>query len=237
MIEAIYCLRIAIRSLVRTPVVSLLAIAAIAIGIGANTAVFSIINEVMFRMPPCDHAEQVRIIGIRNLKWDVFNYFEDTFCHDYVDRFESLELTGMATPVWATLTGYQDPLRFVGLRVTEGFFPTMGVHPAHGRLFSGADYDPAPASVMVLGYRFWKEKMGGDLSVLGNTFQVNGQIRTVIGILPKGFFFMGIDPGIAVPSVLRDRTASGLGGDGITGFDTRQGRKDSSPGIAGTWNS
>ena len=187
-------LRLAIRSLTRTPAVTLVAVASIALGIGATTAVFSLLDQVTLRTLPVARAgELVQLSakdtesyggGIGNgseLSWPVFVELRD--CGAGVDS-----LFGR---VWSSLhVGHAGRTeRVTGELVSGTYFPALGLTPAAGRLLTAADdRTPGGHPVAVLGHEYWQQRFGGRADIVGQAITVNGHPLTVVGVAPRGFF-------------------------------------------------
>ena len=181
-------LRFALRTLVKSPGFTAVAIATLAIAIGVNTAIFSLVNSLMLRPTvPYKPAEVVNIFTARkeaNRDYRQFSHAE----------FTALRATNPVFRDVAALTfslvgvGRDEAMRrsFVFF-VSENFFPLLGVRPAAGRFFTAAESQPnANSPVVVAGYSLW-QRMGGRPDFLGSTIQVNGQSFTIIGVTPRGF--------------------------------------------------
>src|SRR6185437_12301851 len=191
--------RYALRQFRLSPVFTLTAVLTLALGIGGTTAIFSLIDSVMLRsLPVADPGSPYRI-GYSNDccvqggpqdKWGMFTF-------PFSERLKA------STPEFEELTAFQaSPIQFSvrranvdragrsmrGEYVTGNYFSTLGIRSFAGRLFSEADDRAAAAPVAVLSYRAWKGTYGGDPSVLGSTFTVQGYPFTIIGITPPGFF-------------------------------------------------
>jgi putative ABC transport system permease protein len=184
-------LRFALRGLMKRPVFSLVVITTIALGIGVNAGIFSVLYDVVLEPLPYDEPDELVMVWEHNLPRDnrtntvaPANFF---VWRDDTDVFSDL-----AAVTWfsQSLTGTDEPERLGALAVNANFFPMLGVRPHRGRFFSPDEDDAAStARPVVLGYAFWQRRYGGDEDVLGRTIQLNGTDRTIVGILPPGFSF------------------------------------------------
>ena len=178
-------LRHALRALGRTPGFTLIAVATFALGIGVNTAVFSVFNGVLLRPLPYPEPDRITMVWMDNrreqIKEDITSY------PNYVDwREQSASYSAMAayTPAAFNLTGADQPERLVGAQVTANFFAVMGVAPLVGRVFTGDHEKPGQDAVIVLSHGLWQRKFGGSAAVLGATITLNGRPHEVIGVMP-----------------------------------------------------
>ncbi len=183
-------LRHAFRSLLKSPGYTALAVGALALGIGANTVLFSAIDTLFLRPLPYAHPDElVRVWGSfpergleqANVSWPRYQALRDG-----QQNFSSLAahaFTGF------TLTGRGDPERVAAMRVTANFFPTLGVQPELGRSFTTAEDRPGGANVVLLSHGFWERQFGGDPHVVGQTLTLNGATHTIIGVLPPSLSF------------------------------------------------
>lgn len=181
-------IRDALRSLVRAPAYSLTAIAVLALGIGATSAIFSFVNGVLLR--PLPYAEPDRIVlvfekppgGLRN-GVATANYLD---WRDQNDVFESMAATTAAA---MTLSRAGETARLNTGRVSAGYFEVFGARAALGRTFAAEDEQPGRERVVVLSHRTWRSVFGADPGVLGSTIELDGLPFTVIGVMPGGSAF------------------------------------------------
>lgn len=181
--------RYAARSIRKTPGLALAVIAVLAIGIGANTAIFSVVNAAILKpLPFSDPDELVLLIG--NVQRQRIERRGNSY-PDYLDwRSQAQSFAGMAAIEGApfVLTGVDEPERFTGEFVSAGYFELLGVRPLVGRVFQ-ADEDRSQdgAAVAVIGEDLWKRRFGGDSAVLGRKLTLNARPYTVIGVMPAWF--------------------------------------------------
>jgi predicted permease len=183
-----------LRSLLKTPSILLIAVLSAALGIGATSAIFSVIYGVV--LEPFPYADVDSLMSIKI--WDPGGrgyrtyYSTDQFL-EFADRsaiFDGVIASTISDILW---TGIPEPQRLRGNYITEGTFQVMGVPPLHGRAAEAADFRPDAPPIAVLGYRFWQRQFGGDQGVIGSELFLNGKVRTVIGVMPKRFMWRGAD--------------------------------------------
>ncbi len=182
-------LRTAFRQMRRNPGFFAIALAALALGIGANTAIFSAVEGVLLR--PLPYADPNQLVML----WEDASYVgfpqNNLSAADYVDwRAQNQVFTDVVAIRYANaaFTGDQAPEQALGRRVTPNFFDVIGVQPAVGRPFT-AEEDAARSKVVVLSNAFWQRRFGGDTAVLGRSILMDGEATTVVGVMPRGFFF------------------------------------------------
>src|SRR5215207_8066004 len=159
----------------------------LALGIGVNTAMFSVLNTFLFGSLPYPQSERlVRLwrTSPHSQSWpfSVANFFDQ--------RAQNTVFEGMAAYTYAsrTLTEHgQTAERLVNLAATADFFPLMGVAPAHGRVFKPEEFEPGVDNVIVLSDRFWTRRFGSDPSVIGRKIQLDGKTVEIVGVMPPGF--------------------------------------------------
>ena len=186
--------RFGVRSLIRTPGFSALAVASLALGIMATTAIYSVLHAVVLDPFPYKNVDDLMSVRVANLSQNGsrLGYSIDQFL-DIADRntiFEGVIASTVSDVLW-TSTG--DPQRLRGNIGTFNTFDVMGVPPLLGRTPSAADAQPGAEPVVVLGYRFWQRQFGGDSGVLGQQLRLNDTTRIVIGVMPKRFMWRGAD--------------------------------------------
>lgn len=194
--------RYAFRQLLRQPGFTIIAVVALALGIGANTVLFSAVNTLFLRPLSYPQPEQlVRVWGSfpergldrANVSWPRFSAWRDQ--QQSFTEFSAQSFTGF------TLTGRGDPENLNGVRVTENFFRALGVQPLFGRVFSPDEDKPGGANVAVLTHTFWQKRFGGDQNILGQSVTLNGAAFTVIGVMPPSLKFPFIQTHVFIPRV------------------------------------
>ena len=200
-----------VRRLLQLPVFTSVAVLTLAIGIGANSAIFSVVEGVILKPLPFAHAEQLVVIdhaapglGIKEIGAAPFLYY--TYRED-ARVFQDVALYTTGTQ---SITGIGEPEEVRSLIVTDGLLPLLGVAPALGRAFSKDDDSPKGAETVVLTDGFWRTRFGGDPSALGRRLLVDGRAREIIGVLPASFRFGDQKPAVVLPLRL-DRSAVRLG--------------------------
>jgi putative ABC transport system permease protein len=179
-------LRYAVRRLARAPGFTGVAVLTLALGIGANTAMFSVIRSVL--LAPLPYAEPERVVTL----WNRWKGWEKTWLSepevmDYRRQVKSLEAFAAYTDGAANLTGGTRPERVALGTVTANTFAALGVAPMLGRVFTAEEDRPGHDDVVVLGYGLWRRRFAGDPRILGQAIQLNGRSRVVLGVMPPGF--------------------------------------------------
>ena len=177
-------LRYAARSLRRAPGFAAVAIVTLALGIGANTAMFSVLNTYLFRPLPYPQPEQLVQVFRTSIHSDSWPHSAANFV-DFRERndvfAEMVTFNGMS-PV--LIRDGQPAERLSGMSVSGNFFAALGVPPALGRVFSDEEDQPDADNVIVLSDRVWRNRFGADPSLVGRTLQIDGQSVQVIGVMP-----------------------------------------------------
>ena len=200
--------RYAIRSLARTPGFTAVVVLTLALGICANTAMFSVVNAVLLKpLPYKDPHQLVRVFssfrGSGNLQYPAS---QPEFM-DYKSLSNVFENAAAYTAASLTLTGDGEPQRLRGLNVTRDFFPVLGMVPAAGRLFEGDDGRAGTEPKIIVTDAFWRAKFGADPSLLGRTLPINGIMRRVVAILPPDASFAGAE--VFIPAYINPDSMSG----------------------------
>ena len=180
-------MRYAMRALRRTPAFTAVAVLTLALGIGANTAIFSVVNGVLLR--PLPYREPDRLVRLftayRGHGIDRYSVSQPEFM-DYKSLTQVFENAAAFTGAGLTLTGTGEPERVRGIAATRDLLSVLKVAPLRGRNFEGDDGRGGVAPVVIVSYDFWQNRFGGDPSLLGRQLTLNGVSRRVIGILPPG---------------------------------------------------
>ncbi len=182
-------LRYGARMLLKQPGFTVVAVIALALGIGANTAIFSVVNAILLR--PLNYKDSGRLVQINHnypkldLKASV-SAIGYTHYRDHCDAFEAI---GAATSWPVNLTETGDPERLMGMAITHTFLPMLGIEPARGRVFTPEEDQPGHNRVVVLSDGLWRRRFAGDPNLVGNTIRLNGEHYTVIGVMPPSFQF------------------------------------------------
>jgi putative ABC transport system permease protein len=187
--------RFAARVLWRTPAFTAVAVLTVGLGIGANTAVFSVVNAVLLRPLPFPESERLVLIWATNTKngdqRDVASYpdFEEW-------KASGSSFDGMAafTSRGVTLAGPDQAVLAPALQTTPGFFETLGVLPALGRTFQQSDVTSGEPRVAILSDAVWRRQFGARADVLGEQIRVDEELCTIVGVMPSGFVFDPVEP-------------------------------------------
>src|SRR6185312_10217317 len=176
-------LKLGARAHARRPVFTLIVVATIALGVGANAAIFSVVSGILLRPLPYPHAEQLFSFGHEPPQWltsepDFLDYRRDMRTLDGLSAYTRSE---------ATLTDGETPQRIHLVRSTDGFFHLLGVPAALGRTFQADEHVPRPAQVVVLSDALWRRSFGADPSIVGREIRIDGVSRVVVGIMPARF--------------------------------------------------
>jgi predicted permease len=191
--------RLATRRLLRAPLFTIVTLVTLAVGIGANTAIFSVAYGVLLK--PLPFAEPERLVGVWHsapgmniplLNLGPSNYFT------YRDEGRAFEDIGIFRNESVTVTGGEQPERLQALRVTHRLLPLLRVAPAIGRTFSPGDDEPGAPTRVLLTYGYWQRRYGG-LPVVGRSIVVDGNPLEIVGVLPESFAFPGQRPALLTP--------------------------------------
>src|SRR5580700_11356326 len=208
-------LRYTLRILRKSPGFTTVAVLTLALGIGATTAMFSVVDGVLLK--PLPYPQPGRLVevgldlpGINQFNWplcpaDYFTFREQSRTFQDI----GLYYTGFGAALYsANVTGLGRPEHVPALGVTDGVLPILGVTPLFGRSFTRADDEPGSSDTVMITYGYWRSKFGGDRSVIGKTIDLDGKPSTIIGVLPQRFRFLDMtNLGILLP--LRPRTQRG----------------------------
>ncbi len=202
-------LRYSLRGLARAPVFTVVAIISLALGIGANTAIFSLVDQVLLRLLPVKEPDRLVLLsmkgehygsnwGMNALSWPMYNDF----------RHNNSVFTGMfcrfATPISLTFNGRTE--RVAGELVSGSYFPVLGVGAAAGRTFNeDDDRTPDGHPVVMLSYNYWQTRFSGNASVIGKEMNVNGHNMTIVGVAQAGFdgVELGYSTDVFVPVMMK----------------------------------
>ncbi|HET7601596.1 MAG TPA: ABC transporter permease [Gemmatimonadales bacterium] len=182
-------MRLAIRKLSSQPGFTIAAVATLALGIGANTSVFSVVSAALLRpLPFGDPGRIVKLYtSVNGQKWVA----SPPDFRDWESRTRAFSAMGAMYQDQPTLTGTGDPVPLNGAYVSTGFFDAMGVHPALGHPFTKEETTYGQTDVVILGNGIWKRLFGSDPGILGRTVRLDGKTRRVAGVMPPGFDFPG----------------------------------------------
>src|SRR5262245_33839897 len=196
----IHDLRYGFRMLVKKPAFTAIVIAALALGIGANTAIFSVVNSVLLRPLPYGDPDRLVMVWMDNKRLnvdqDIHSYANYA---DYRDQNQSFEQLAIFNGISVNLIGVGEPVRVIGTMASPSLFEVLGVDPLIGRAFSADEEVPGKDRVVVLGYGLWQRRFGGDPNILGEQISLSDVSRTVIGVMPPSFRFPHKDAELWVP--------------------------------------
>src|SRR5215213_778153 len=210
-------IRYGIRGLLKRPGFTVIALITLALGIGANTAIFSVVNAVLLRPLPFQKPEELVIVW-EDLAFAGFphntpapaNYVDwKTQNQSFVDMAASHETS-------FNLTGDGEPERVSTYAVTANFFPLLGVQPLLGRSFTPEEDRPGGSKAVVLSYGLWQSHYGGDRNILNREILLNGEKHAVAGVMPASFQFFAADVRVWVPIALAQEDWANRGGHYLT---------------------
>jgi predicted permease len=184
-------IRYALRSLCKSPGFTALAVLAMALGIGANTAVFTVVNGVLLRPLPLVQPERLFLISYMPRPSPGRPSVSDRDYVEFQRQTQAFERVTAFVGAQVTLTGAGDAVRLPVGRVTSSFFPVLRVNPAMGRTFAALEEERGSPDVAVLSDELWRSRFAGDPNILGKSLTVDGTRRSVIGVMPEGFAFPG----------------------------------------------
>jgi predicted permease len=212
-----------LRRLRKSPGFAITVLLTLAIGIGANTAVFSVVDGVLLKPLPYPNSDQLVALwldapgaaGLSNfeagLRLSPSMYF--TFAENN-HTFQSL---GVWVPSTANVTGLAQPEQAHTLMVSDGILQTLNIPAAVGRWFSASDQDPHGAKTVILSYGYWMRRFGGDRGVIGRSIQLDSQTCEIVGVMPRGFRVVDRDFDLLIPLAF-DRSTLKLAGFGYNGI-------------------
>jgi predicted permease len=205
-------LRQVLRRLSRAPMFTAITLLTLAIGVGANTVIFSVVEGVLLKPLPYPHSEQ--LIGVWHTAPGI-NIKELNMCPSiyFIDREQNttFEDIGAYNGDSFNITGAGEPEHVPGLDVTDGTLPLLGVTPALGRLFSRQDDTPSAPATVLLSYAYWQQKFGSATSVIGTSITLDGKARQIIGVLPRDFHFLNAPDASLIIPFQWDRSKTKLG--------------------------
>ncbi len=202
-------IRYALRSLKKTPGITALVVLSLALAIAGNTTVFSLINGILYRPMPYQEPEQIALVGT----------YQDPVLAGQINGASVANLLDWRERqrVFDGMAGYLSRMVNIGpaesaqpasaAEVTPGFLSLLGVAPKLGRGFLADEGHPGAGRVAVLDYSFWQERFGGDPQVLGRTITVDGETRTIVGVLPERFEFLDPQVKLWLPLAIDPSTA------------------------------
>lgn len=181
-------IRFGIRSLTKRPGFTAIAVITLALGIGASTAIFSVVDGVLLRPLPYPQSEEIVQVREVNERGAQVAFTEPNFI-DIRARSNSFEAVAQYNSVLTIVTGASEPVRALTVTASAGFFDVLGVKPIVGRVFTAEESRPGGAPVAVVSYGFWQRLLGGRSDLSGTTLRAMDQSFTVVGVMPPGFGF------------------------------------------------
>ena len=205
-------LRQLFRRLARAPMFTAITLVTLAVSIGANTAIFSVIEGVLLKPLPYPHADELvglwhtaPGVGIKEVNMSPSMYFI------YREQSRTFQDVGLYNTNSVTITGVGEPEQVRALYVTDGTLPILGVSPYLGRIFSRAEDSPSGPKTVMLSYGYWRTKFGADPNTVGKNLTIDGDTCQIIGVLPQDFNFLDeATPPLILPFRL-DRNKTFLG--------------------------
>jgi putative ABC transport system permease protein len=183
-------LRFAVRMLRKSPGFTLMAVVALALGIGANTAIFSIVNAVMLSRLPFEKPDRLAMVWEASPSTNKTNVVNPLNFLEWQERNRSFaRIAAFAPFLQLSLSGDGEPEQVDGMAVSSGFFEILGIQPIAGRWFTPQEDTPGNDNVAILGEGLWRRRYGADRGIVGHQIHVNNQAITVVGIMPAGFRF------------------------------------------------
>jgi len=197
--------KLALRRMAKNPGFATTVLLTLAIGIGANTAVFSVLNSVVLKPLPYPEPEQLVAVWLNAPGAAGLTNFAEglRLSPSMYLTFAKHNRTFQSIGVWisgtANVTGLSQPEEVHTTYISDGLLETLRVPPVAGRWFSHADQDPHGSRRAMLGYGYWQRRFGGDPSVVGKTIQVDNEAREIVGVMPRGFEVMNQDFDLLIP--------------------------------------
>lgn len=194
-------IRYSYRAAVKSPGFTLVALLTLALGIGATSSIFSIVNAVLLRPLPFREADRLITItndftgqNVSHLGVSAPEFFE------YREQSQIFENVAAVTPIMTNLTGVGQPERIRYCMASPAYFLMLGVEPALGRCFVPEDEQPGINEITVISYNMWQRRFGGDLSIIGKALILDDDLYTVVGVLPRNFQAPGVGSGPEIDS-------------------------------------
>jgi putative ABC transport system permease protein len=183
-------LRYGVRMLMKKPAFTLIAVLTLALGIGANAAIFSVVNAVLLRPLPYPESERLMWIGqVYDGNQQAAGEPKFLFWHEHSQLFESMTATSGFGGAGGNLSGGNEAQYVQGFRVSHDFFRVLGVEPALGRAFTEAEDTPGGQRVAILSDALWQRSFAADKSIIGKSVTLNDESITIIGVMPPKFHF------------------------------------------------
>ncbi|MCI0485861.1 MAG: ABC transporter permease [Blastocatellia bacterium] len=206
-------IRYAIRMMIKRPGFTIVAVITLALGIGANTAIFSVTSAVLLRPLPYKDPDRLVMVWETNSirKVDDESVAPPNFL-DWSDQNQVFEHIAAFTSESFNLTGVAEPERLEGYRVSASLFPLLGVAPAMGRTFLPEEDRFGTGRVVLLSYGLWQRQFAADPQIVGKALTLNDESHTVVGVMPQGFYFQNKEIDVWVPIAFTDQDRNSRGG-------------------------
>ena len=201
-------LKLTFRRLGKAPGFAATVLLTLAIGIGANTTVFSVINSVLLRPLPYPDSDQLAALWLNApgagglASFSTGLQLSPSMYLTFSEHNRTFQSMGLWTSATANVTGLAQPEEVHTALVSEGVLETLEVPPVLGRWFSTADQDPRGSKTVMLSYGYWQRRFGGDRNVIGRNMQVDAQQREIVGVMPRGFRMVDRDFDLLIPLAL-----------------------------------
>jgi putative ABC transport system permease protein len=197
-------LRLGLRTLGKNPAFTAISVLCLALGIGATTAIFSVVNAVVLRALPYPEPDRLVVVWNQLLQSGMPRLWASP--HELLDYREQSgvfeRLAGHFSPINLSLVGASGPERVQAASVSSGFFEALGIEPLVGRWFHPEEDQPGRDTVVILSHNFWQRNLGGVRTAVGQTLNLRGQSYTIVGVMPPGFRFFPSNIELWVPLAL-----------------------------------
>jgi predicted permease len=216
-------LRYALRQLRKNPGFTAVAVVILALGIGANCAIFSVVNHVLLHPLPYPESDDLVALRLEAPGAGGLASFSNglqlspSMYITFSDHNQTLQSMGIWTSGRANVTGVAQPEEVATALISDGILQTLKVPPFAGRWFSQSDQDPRGAQTVMLSYGYWQRRFGGDRGVVGRILQVDAQPREIVGVMPRGFRMVDQDFDLLIPMAV-DRVHQKLAPFGYDGI-------------------
>jgi predicted permease len=224
LVESVFLdIRYGLRALAHSPVFTAVALLTIAIGIGANAAVFTVVDSVLLR--PLNYPKPEELVALHQVApgAEGLTDFENglllspSMYFTYAERNQSFQSLGVWIPGTANVTGLAEPEQVRTVGVSDGVLQAFSIPPAAGRWLLHADQAPRGPERAMLSYSYWQRRFGGSPTVVGRNIMLDSRPREIVGVMPKGFQFVDADFDVIVPLAF-DRNKQILAGFGYHGI-------------------
>ena len=185
--------RYALRGLRKSPAFTFAAVATLALGIGANTAIFSVVNAEMLRLVPYPDPGRLVWVAERNDKLHLATWSASLLNYlSWKEQSQSFDQLGAIGYTVYNLTGQGDPELVTGCTLTPSIFPLLGIQPTHGRAFQEREDRPGSPAVAIISENLWKRRFAGDPALIGRTIQLNDVPTMIVGVAPASLALVAV---------------------------------------------